>query len=110
EYVRQVGMRRDRVSVLWNTIDVSDEIALHAEMQRLNRDALRQEFGIDPNSVLLIFVGRLFTPKRPGLLPELVENIRAKSGLPIEVMIIGDGPERKPLEERFARKPSCPNL
>jgi glycosyltransferase involved in cell wall biosynthesis len=107
EYVRKVGMPRDRVSVLWNTIDVSDEIAAHAELQAVNRDALRRELGVDPGAVVLTFVGRLFTPKRPAVLPDLVEAIRAEHHLPVEVLVVGDGPERAQLNARFAGKDWC---
>jgi glycosyltransferase involved in cell wall biosynthesis len=90
------GMRRERIAVLNNTMDISAEIEAHGRAQGLDRAELRRAFGLSAEAVVLLYVGRLIAPK---LVDRLIEAARAvrRSGLPVEVVIVGSGPEEKRL-------------
>jgi glycosyltransferase involved in cell wall biosynthesis len=93
----RAGMPRARVSVLNNTIELDDEIANHEVVRALDRAALRRDFRIAPNAVVLTFVGRLLAEKKVEVLIEAGRKLRA-AGDDIEIVIVGDGPERRSLE------------
>jgi glycosyltransferase involved in cell wall biosynthesis len=95
--VQRAGMARERIAVLNNTIDLGEEIAGHARARSLDRAALRQGFGIAPDAVVFVFVGRLLAGKKVETLIEAAGALRS-SGANVEVLIVGDGPARKPLE------------
>ena len=101
------GMPRDRITVLYNTIDLSDEIAGHAKAQALDRAELRRNFGISPDAVVFTFVGRLLAGKKVEELIRVVRELRADPAIEVEVVIVGDGPERKNLEAEAAGAPWC---
>jgi glycosyltransferase involved in cell wall biosynthesis len=94
----RAGMPRDRISLLNNTIDLDDEILCHAEAGRLDRSDLRREFGLAPDAVVLTFVGRLLAGKRVEELIEAARELRA-GGVGVEIIIVGDGPQRLALEQ-----------
>ncbi|WP_436640335.1 glycosyltransferase family 4 protein [Microbaculum sp. FT89] len=64
--------------------------------------AFRSAYGLDPDKVLLVVVGRLSSElKREGLLAACdAAGSLAGRGLPVELAIIGDGPVREELAER----------
>jgi glycosyltransferase involved in cell wall biosynthesis len=90
------GMRRERIAVLNNTIDIGGEIAAHARAQALDRGELRRKFGLSADAVVLLYVGRLTAAKRVDRLIEAAREVR-RSDLPVEVVIVGSGPEEKKL-------------
>jgi len=90
------GMRRERIAVLNNTIDISEEIAAHACAQTLDRSELRREFGLSADAVVLLYIGRLLAPKHVDQLIEAAREVR-RSNLPVEVVIVGGGPEERNL-------------
>jgi glycosyltransferase involved in cell wall biosynthesis len=97
-YAKQAGIREDRITVLNNTIEISGEIAAHARAQALDRARLRHELGVSAEAVVLLFVGRLNAAKRVDALIEAVQTLREQHGAPIEVLIVGSGPEEARLK------------
>jgi glycosyltransferase involved in cell wall biosynthesis len=90
------GVRRDRIFVVHNTIDMEEQVALHAELAGADLAALRADLGLREESSVLLYVGRLYSEKR---VEELVASARALNaggslGSPVEVVVIGDGPDR----------------
>ncbi|EEF79936.1 glycosyltransferase [Methylophaga thiooxydans] len=81
---------KDNVSVVYNGI---------AEVSPQPRD-LRQAFHLDADKPVLVAVGRLVEAKGFDM---LLEAIR---GLPLSLLIIGEGPERQTLEKRIQSLPS----
>jgi glycosyltransferase involved in cell wall biosynthesis len=59
---------------------------------------LRKQCGISAGEVLLVFVGRLVPIKRGDLVLRAVATARLR-GVPVRLMVVGDGPERPALEE-----------
>ena len=64
--------------------------------------ALRDQCGAGADEVLLGFVGRLVPIKRVDLVLRAVATLRGE-GVPIRLMIVGDGPERASLEQLALR-------
>jgi glycosyltransferase involved in cell wall biosynthesis len=102
-FLEQLGMPRDRITVLFNTIDMTEEIAAHAKWQSVDRAAVRNRLNIAPDAVVLTFLGRLLPLKRAELLPAIARALRAE-GLPVEVVIVGGGAEAEKLKAEFGRE------
>jgi glycosyltransferase involved in cell wall biosynthesis len=94
----RAGMKRERISVLDNTIDLDDEIAQHARALALDRAALRHSLGVAPDATVLAFVGRLLAEKKVEELIAAARSLRA-DGVEIELVIVGAGPQRGALEK-----------
>ena len=99
-YLRQLGMPSDAVTVLLNTIDMSDEIAAYAAWQQRDRAEVRRHLGIAPDAIVFTFLGRLLPLKRAELLPVIARRLRAE-GLPVEVVIVGRGTDEEKLSAEF---------
>jgi glycosyltransferase involved in cell wall biosynthesis len=94
ERLVEIGYPRDRVFVMHNTIDVSEQRRLSEQEQSADDAQIRAELGLLPDSTVFTFIGRLVQFKRVDLLIEAacLAN-RARAGKPpIEVVVIGSGP------------------
>lgn len=60
----------------------------------------RQSLGIAPDEAVLVFVGRLVLEKGLDVLADLSDAL-TRRGLPHKVLIVGDGPERQPMQQRL---------
>lgn len=56
----------------------------------------RKEYGLADDTLTLIFIGRLAKEKN---ISELIRIIKDNPELPVKLLIVGDGPERKELTE-----------
>jgi len=97
-YAKRAGIREDRITVLNNTIEISGEIAAHGRAQSLDRATIRRGLGLSAEAVVLLFVGRLNAAKRVDALIEAVQTLRGRPDAPIEVLIVGSGPEEARLK------------
>jgi glycosyltransferase involved in cell wall biosynthesis len=89
------GADPDRVFVVRNTLDVEGEIKLHLEAAEIPEQRLREELGLRPDSVVLLFVGRVYAEKRLDELVSLLRELRRR-GLDenaVEAVALGDGPD-----------------
>ena len=95
ERLVNAGLDPERVFVVQNTLDVEEQIAIHDQLQDADVSQLRSELGLRQDSVVLLFVGRLYREKRVPDLLEAVRMIRSArmTTRPIEVVVIGQGPE-----------------
>jgi len=105
-YIADAGMAQDRITILWNTIDMSAEIAAYERARQIPRAELRRQEGIAEDAVVLTFLGRLYAPKRVDLLLTIVEEMR-RQNINVEAMVIGSGPEEAPLRAAFGAHPWC---
>jgi glycosyltransferase involved in cell wall biosynthesis len=105
-YIADAGMQRDRITILWNTIDMSAEIAAHERGQQISRAEIRRQEGIADDAVVLTFLGRLYAPKRTDLLLTIVDEMR-RQNLNVEAMVIGSGPEEAPRRAAFEANAGC---
>jgi len=106
-HAAKAGMPQDRITVLNNTIDISGEIAAHAQAQSLDRAALRQELGLSTQGMVFLFVGRLNEPKRVDALIETARELRQRHGTAIEVLVVGSGPMESRLRAAAAGAAWC---
>jgi L-malate glycosyltransferase len=84
------GFSTDRVSVIYNGIDVGPLPDVAA------RTRVRQELGVDDRTIVIGTVARLDPVKD---LPTLVRALGApEASRPLTLLVIGDGPERGPIE------------
>ncbi len=100
------GLDSRRVFVARNTLDIEEEIALHEEAQSHDEVALRRRFGCAPESVVLLYSGRLYAEKRVDELVHAVRELNAAApARPIEAVIVGDGPSREEVERAAIDRP-----
>jgi glycosyltransferase involved in cell wall biosynthesis len=102
ELVR-MGVRRTRIEVVHNAIDPG----WGARWTREAGEALRKELGVASGSKVALIVGRLSREKDHLTLLRALAAIRS-AGLPLHLIIVGDGPERLRIEhaaKEFALTP-----
>ena len=86
----------ERIFVARNTLDTDALFALHDDLAREGRAAVRERLGLPADAAVLAFLGRLLETKGTGALLDVAE--RLKDQMPLAVVIIGDGPERLNME------------
>jgi len=65
--------------------------------------SLKQSFGLPEDAVVGLYAGRLGVEKNVEFLIRTTESI-VRRGFPFYLIIVGDGPNRKPLEEMVQEK------
>jgi glycosyltransferase involved in cell wall biosynthesis len=99
----EAGVDPSKVFVVRNTLDVEGEIELHARLLSEPVDRLRSELGLRQDSVVLLFVGRVYPEKK---LSEFVSTLRALQDRqltrPVEGVVIGDGPDLERIKQEAA--------
>ena len=95
----ECGIPVHNIRVMANAVEVKGE----GERVKTLREITRKVFGVHDTEILLGFSGRLSVEKGiPVLLEALAELIH--EGLPVKLMIIGDGPERSNINNSVASK------
>ena len=91
-----LGAARDRVHVVPNGVDVN-------RFRPLDRTEARERLGLPASDRIVLAVARLDPVKGLDLLIEAVAALRSRAdALPVSLHLVGDGPERRALEERIA--------
>lgn len=109
EKLAEIGYPRDRVFVMHNTIDVSEQIALYEQVQAVDDADIRRELGLRPDSVVFTYIGRLVQFKRVDLMVEAIRRIKA-GGLarrPVELLVVGGGPLEAELKAQASDLPEA---
>jgi glycosyltransferase involved in cell wall biosynthesis len=99
-YARQLRIAEGRMSVIPNGVD-TERFRPHADV----RFAARLKLGGGPDTLVIGTVGRLDPIKGHRTLFDAAELLVA-SGIPVQIVIVGDGPERKALESDVQARPS----
>lgn len=103
----QAGLDPERVTVVRNTLDVEAQRALHAGLAETDEAELRAQLGLAPDSAVLVYLGRLYREKRLDELVEAARLLAARPGVPpVEVVVLGDGPELEPTRALAREVPS----
>lgn len=88
------GISDKRIAMIQNAVEQNGEKELFSR----NRKAKRQLLNIHEKEFVAGYIGRLSEEKGVKYLIEAC-TLLAKSGAPVKILIIGDGPQRKELEE-----------
>jgi glycosyltransferase involved in cell wall biosynthesis len=101
------GFPSERVFVLQNTIDVTEQIRLHHNVQAEDEQEIRCRLGLRPDSIVFVHIGRLVQIKRVDLLIEAVRRIHQDQLTTqfVEAIIIGSGPLEEELKAQAADVP-----
>jgi glycosyltransferase involved in cell wall biosynthesis len=101
------GYPRERAFFVQNTIDMTEQLRLcEAELTTDPQD-IRREFGLQPDSVVFVFIGRLVQIKRVDQLIEAVRVINRDRLCEhvVEAVIIGSGMYEEALKAQAADVP-----
>jgi sugar transferase (PEP-CTERM/EpsH1 system associated) len=91
-YVRQLRVREDRIGVVPNGVD-TERFRLQMDV----RHSARQKLGVVPDTIVVGTVGRL-DPIKDHRTLFLAMDLLLAFGVPVQLVVVGDGPERKALE------------
>jgi len=86
------GARPERTAVFPLTVDVG-ALGARADALQAERSALRDRLGLAAEDVAVLQVGRLIELKAPADLVRAVARARARTELPLTLVLVGDGPE-----------------
>lgn len=85
---------------------MSRGVAIEQFRPQARSEALRERWGVAPDDVVLLYVGRLAKEKNLGTVLAAFASVQAR--LPSAKMVfVGDGPMRKPLQEACAQAVFC---
>src|SRR5207244_822397 len=59
----------------------------------VSEEQLRADLGLRPDSVPLLFLGRVYPEKKVGELVGLARALQGRTRTPVEIVVIGDGPD-----------------
>jgi glycosyltransferase involved in cell wall biosynthesis len=76
---------------------------------RRDRHWLQAAFGVPPDRLVVLLVGRLDRGKNVGALVESVAAL-VEEGRPLFLLCAGDGPDRAGIRERLPRASACPGV
>jgi glycosyltransferase involved in cell wall biosynthesis len=92
------GFDPDTLYVVYNSLDYDRQQAIMCEIKDADRQLWREELGVKVGEGLVTFTGRLQRVKRLDLLILAVAELAAR-GRRVHVALIGEGSERKNLEQ-----------
>ena len=99
----EAGYRADRITVVYNSLDVARADAIVESIEAGALDAARPQnlFG-HPERPLIICTARLTDKCRFDLLLDAAKRLAGRE-MPVNILLVGDGPERPVLEEQARR-------
>lgn len=100
QYLLGYGARPEDVFLFPNTPDVARLVRLRGELLG-RRDEIRRELGVGAGPAAL-FVGRLVAVKGVDVLLQAFADVRERCP-DAELLVVGDGPQRGPLEAQARR-------
>lgn len=95
--ITQHGYNQDDIYVIFNSLDYESHKLLQQKMQGLEKGGVFP-FLNNPSLPVIIFIGRLTKVKKLDILLEAVNQINNQN-VKVNLVIMGDGPQRKRLEE-----------
>lgn len=94
------GFSEERLQVIYNSLDVAEQESLYCAVSSREREAVLSKLFSKPDLPLVVFIGRLTPQKKLLLLVDAVAQLSARHSMPVNLLFIGDGSERKLLEAR----------
>jgi glycosyltransferase involved in cell wall biosynthesis len=105
ERLLAAGLDPRRVFVVRNTLDVGEQVRIERRLTGIDETTLRSELGLRQDSVVLLYVGRVYREKRVGDLLEVVRELQQRLPSAVELVVIGDGPELPGLKRSVSNRP-----
>lgn len=98
------GVSPGRIFVVRNTLDVESEVRAQRTVATEDPASIRRRLGLQRDSAVLLFVGRMYSEKRVPALVRLVKALQQHPTLkqPVEAILIGHGPDRGAAEAEAA--------
>ncbi len=103
ELLIDCGFDPDRLYVMYNSLDYQAQKRLRNYVTKEDIAEYRSRFFDDPSLPLIIYVGRLTSEKHPLMLVELTDYM-AKTGEPVNLIVIGEGPELPAMQDLIRQK------
>jgi glycosyltransferase involved in cell wall biosynthesis len=97
DYWIQRGIPREKLFVAYNALDTDQQIQIRNGATAESLDAFLSKEGLEGRR-LVAFLGRLIDKKRPRTFIDSVAKVAEREPAVVGVLI-GDGPERAPLEQ-----------
>ncbi|MFW5982920.1 MAG: glycosyltransferase [bacterium] len=94
--MKEYGFNPDNLYVVFNSLDFDTHKTLRTKFQNLNKPDVFPFFS-DSSLPVIAFIGRLTPVKKLDLLYEVTRQLNAEK-TKVNLVFIGDGPERKALE------------
>jgi len=94
--------RPEHVHVIYNSLDLAQQRAIRARITPASRSAVRTKLFGDASVPVVICTSRLIQVRRLDQLLEALAEL-GRRGLPANLVLVGDGPERARLEADAAR-------
>jgi len=91
------GFNPDSLYVVFNSLDYNEHVRLRQQYQTIDKRHTFPFFN-NPELPVLVFIGRLTPVKNLDLLMHAVNAINAQSAK-VNLLVIGDGPEKQRLQE-----------
>lgn len=101
EYYLHYGAKPERMFFVPHFVD-NDFFARHAERLAPDRKALRERFGVRPDSTVFLFAGKFIPAKNPVAFVNAVATF-ARQHPNVEAVMVGDGGLRPEIETMIAR-------
>ena len=90
---------KEKTRLHWNSIDVSKFKTTEENKDKFKKE-LVQEFGIDADKPIILFVGNIIKRKNVELLIDAKKEMSVEANL----VIVGDGPQSKELKEKCEKE------
>jgi glycosyltransferase involved in cell wall biosynthesis len=97
-YLIETGWIPERVHVIYNSLDVDEQIRIRDRLESVGSTLTRREIFGDSSVPVVICTTRLIPMRRIDLLFMAVARLNA-SDIKVNVILVGDGPERERLEK-----------
>jgi len=101
ELLIDYGFDSDKLYVIYNSLDYEKQCKQRNAVTQDEINSVKQQFFSQPQLPLLIYIGRITGEKKPLQLADLVIEMKRR-GQPINLLVIGDGPELSSLESNVS--------
>ena len=97
-----MGFDPRRLYVVFNSLDYDKQLALRNSLTQSDIDKARAKLFVRPKLPILLFIGRLTPQKKLTMLVDAINLLANDSHpYPVNLLLVGDGPERNNLESAF---------
>ncbi len=102
-YLVGLGVPAEQVTVIYTGVDSEGEF----DPAHYPAGVFRAQIGVPAGALVVSFIGRLHWQKRPWLFVEIAAEVQRRApDLDVYFVVVGDGPERRRIEQLRAKMPS----